>query len=358
MRDTTCRELGFAEAAAGFEPPGTIALVAGRRDTARTWKHGIAQHLSDRIVVLDRDGVLADTVGGTAPDVFVVAADLLHPGDGLRLMSELRSRPATRHSRICIVLAPEARETAAVALDLGASDLIAEAFDPQEMALRISTMLTRKRQADRLRASVEDGLRLAVTDPLTGLYNRRYALPYLGRIAERSRTTGRSFAVMVLDLDRFKAVNDTHGHAAGDAVLVEVAERLKTNLRAVDLLARIGGEEFLVAMPDSTLETAGVTAERIRSVVEKDPVTLPGGSGEIAVTVSIGLAMGGGDAKHQQGIEELVNRADHALLGSKADGRNQVKISQYDGWALTGPLPLASDGAGIDVDNPPQTVSL
>nr|WP_290428619.1 GGDEF domain-containing protein [Defluviimonas salinarum] len=163
-----------------------------------------------------------------------------------------------------------------------------------------------------------------MTDPLTGLNNRRYALPHLARIAERARAAGRQFAVMVLDLDRFKAINDSRGHAAGDAVLIEVAARLRGNLRAVDLLARIGGEEFLVALPDTTPEAAQATAERLRRVIGDRPVPMPDGAAAIPVTLSIGLALGPGPAS----VEDLVDLADRALMGSKADGRNIVTVGR------------------------------
>jgi len=274
--------------------------------------------------VLTREAALGDFSGGKAPDVFVVAADLARPGEGLRLLSELRARAATRYSSVCVLMPADARESAAVALDLGAADLIEEGAEPLEMALRIRTQIARKLQSDRLRASVADGLRLAMIDPLTDLHNRRYALPHLARMAERARATGHPFAVMVLDLDRFKAINDTMGHAAGDAVLIEVADRLKSNLRAVDLIARIGGEEFLVALPDTALDPARATAERLRRVIGDRPVTLPSGA-EVPVTLSIGLALGGAETS---GVEELIGLADRALMGSKAEGRNQVRIGQ------------------------------
>ncbi|PKP73828.1 MAG: diguanylate cyclase response regulator [Alphaproteobacteria bacterium HGW-Alphaproteobacteria-6] len=331
LRDGTYRELGFAEPATGFAPAALVALVAGRTEAALAWKRALQPHLAHRILVMDRDAALAGTAGNAVPDVFVLPADLARGGDGLRLMSELRSRPETRFSQVCVVLPEGARETAAetaaVALDLGASDLIEAAAEPAEMALRIETQIRRKQQSDRLRATVADGLRLAMTDPLTGLHNRRYALPHLARIAERARATGRQFAVMLIDLDRFKSVNDRHGHAAGDAVLVEAANRMKSNLRAVDMVARIGGEEFLVVLPETTLAAAHATAERLRRVVAERPVPLPGGTDSIAVTLSVGLVLGNdGAAGSTAEIDALIDRADRALLAAKAEGRNQVTI--------------------------------
>jgi two-component system cell cycle response regulator len=326
LRDSTYRELGFAEPAQPFAAHAVVALVAPRPEMAVSWRRGLEPHLDARFVILDREAALSDRHTHPVPDVYVVAADLAGQGDGLMLMSELRSRPISRYSSVCVMLPPDARNTAAMALDLGAHDLIEAASDPEETAHRIRTQIERKRQSDRLRDSVAAGLRLAMTDPLTGLHNRRYALPHLARIAERAEAAGRQFAVMVLDLDRFKSINDTFGHPAGDAVLVEVADRLKSNLRAVDLLARIGGEEFLVALPETTPEAAQATAERLRRVIGERPVSLPKGGDTIPVTISIGLALGPGTERGS--VDDLVNLADRALLGSKAEGRNLVTIGR------------------------------
>ncbi|MBW6505842.1 MAG: diguanylate cyclase [Rhodobacteraceae bacterium] len=332
LRESTSRALGFAEGGqTSFEPRTRVALVGASRERAAGWRRALAPHLANvELGVMSRDEALAEASGPDVPDGFIIDASLSRPGDGLRLMSELRARTTTRHAAVCIALDQGLRETAAVALDLGANDLLAADLsrveDAQEAALRLRAQLARKAQADRQRASVADGLRLAVTDPLTGLYNRRYALPHLLQMAARARETGRQFAVMVLDLDRFKAVNDTWGHAAGDAVLAEIAGRLTANLREVDLVARIGGEEFLVAMPETTLDAARLAAERLCRKVEEKPVELVDGVTRIPVTVSIGMAMGGGGATNPE-IDDLMHEADRALLRSKAFGRNKVTIS-------------------------------
>ncbi|MBD3788282.1 MAG: diguanylate cyclase [Sphingomonadales bacterium] len=328
QRETTCRELGFAEPMGEFTPPSRIALIAQERETALRWKTELTRFRpGDSLIVLSREEALAQADDETSTDAYVIEADLTRPGEGLRLMSELRSRPRSRHAVICIAAPDQARETAAVALDLGANDLLPARLDAagaEEAGLRLGTQLARKRTLDRQRERLADGLRLAVIDPLTGLYNRRYAMPHLARMAQRAQAMGRQFAVMVLDLDRFKSINDTFGHAAGDAVLIEVAGRLSYNLRQVDLVARIGGEEFLIAMPDTTMETSRIAAERLCRVMEERPVVLPDGNA-VAVTVSIGLALGGGGASAP--VDRLIDLADRALLGSKAGGRNQVKVS-------------------------------
>lgn len=319
---------GLAEAGSEFEGPGVIALVTDRTETAMRWRKELTAVVSDQIVTLTREEALAEnaTARGATPDVFVIEADLGGGGGGLRLMSDLRSRGSTRHAAVCIVRPDTARETVAMAFDLGANDLVGAGFHPREMALRLRTLVRRKRLGDRMRASVQDGLRLAVIDPLTGLHNRRFAMPYLAGIAERAQSDQSSFAVMVVDLDRFKAVNDRFGHAAGDAVLVEVARRLMLNLRAGDLLARIGGEEFLVALPDVTFTEAQGAAERLCRAIDATPVAVPGGH-SLTVTVSIGLAIGEGH-RFAETAAAIMDRADHALLAAKSDGRNKVTISQ------------------------------
>lgn len=330
LRENTCHELGFTEPPMPMaEQPAVICLVAPDRETCFGWKNAMSRFLpQDTLRVLDYNEALTAAAEMPPPDAYVISADLARPGEGLRLMSELRSRAGSRHAVICIAVREGARETSAVSLDLGASDLTpAKLSDPafaEEAALRLRAHITRKRRHDRQRERVADGLRLALVDPLTGLYNRRYAMPHVARLAERSRHSGRHFAVMVLDIDRFKSVNDTYGHAAGDRVLVEVARRLTTNLRQVDLVARVGGEEFLIAMPETSLDAARATAERLCRVMEETPFELAEGH-ELRITVSIGLALGGGHAATGT-VDQVINQADHALMGSKAEGRNQVKI--------------------------------
>ena len=328
---------GLAEAPAPFQPPdstaplpGTIALVMQRPETALFLRRNLASKLASRVISLTAEAALANALHeGTTPDLFVIEADLALQGGGLRLMSELRSRFATRDARFALYRAAPEDASAAMAFDLGADDLIDADTAPQEIALRLQRLLSLKQQADRLRLSVADRLRLAMIDPLTGLHNRRYGLARMQAIAEAAQTSGAIFAVLVADIDQFKSVNDRFGHAVGDAVLVQVAERLRQNLRAGDLLARIGGEEFLIALPDIALAEARSLAERLCSMMSDAPFDIGQGRA-LPVTLSIGLAIseGGSAPAHLETVTEIVDRADRALMRSKAAGRNQVTIGR------------------------------
>ena len=337
LRESTSRVLGFAEAAPQLAPPGRVVLVAPEAASGSLLRRALEPHLSDRLSAMSPDAILSDG-GEDAHDVIVV--DASSPATAQRTLSilpELRARPESRHAAIIVLTVPGADDPAVLALDLGANDVTPASGDPAELALRVRKQIRWKQGRDRLRQTVRDGLHAAITDPLTGLYNRRYAMPHLARICEASRENGRRFAVLLVDLDHFKSVNDIHGHAAGDAVLVEVAERLRGNLRGMDLVARIGGEEFLVAMPDTGLEEARIVAERLCRLMREQPIALPEGHA-ITVTMSVGLAMGGarpgatgqdplaeaGDAE----VRRVMEAADRALYGAKSGGRAQVTVDR------------------------------
>ena len=321
---------GMAEPTTTFLHPGHIAIVTTRPEVGMHWRHVLQGCSRDRFTCLSLDQVFtAKVAGGADPDVYLIEAGLSEADGGLKVMSALRSRHDTRHAKFCILNTETHPAVPAMAFDLGANDLVAADLCAEEIALRLNALVLRKREADRLRASVKDSLRLAMIDPLTGIPNRRSGLAQLGMIADRSVSEDRPFALMVLDLDRFKSVNDRFGHAAGDTVLIEVARRLTTCLRATDLIARIGGEEFLICLPDTTLIESRIVAERLCHEIESQPVRLNTGE-HLQVTISIGLAL----SNEARGIAaaslvaEIFDRADHALLAAKGAGRNQVTISR------------------------------
>lgn len=327
LRDLTSRELGLTdfitEHEMEVETGGAVLLAPPSDARGADWAEALRCRLGLSPILTHSEREALNLARLELPDLFVVHRSLIEGGDGLRLVSALRARPETRPAAILLVVDSGDIEAAATGLDLGASDYIEAPFDVNELVARVRSQLRRKRYSDRLRSNVRNGLMMAVIDPLTGIYNRRYARQHMNRVMERARETGGAFAVMMIDLDRFKAINDRWGHDAGDAVLREFSRRLQENIRGVDLVARFGGEEFFVAMPDIDQDQAAAAAERIRGAVEGRPFEVPGAPEGIRVTVSVGVAIGtaaDGDA------EAIIRRADHALYRSKNGGRNQVSF--------------------------------
>jgi two-component system cell cycle response regulator len=165
---------------------------------------------------------------------------------------------------------------------------------------------------------------MAITDALTGLHNRRYMESHLATLAEQAATRGKPLALMILDIDYFKSINDNYGHDAGDDVLREFAVRVRKSIRGIDLACRYGGEEFVIVMPETDLHVAGMVAERLRRSIAGEPFAIHKGTKRIEVTISIGLT-----TLEQKGeaVADVLKRADTALYRAKHDGRNRV-VSQ------------------------------
>lgn len=326
-RRSTAEEFGFCDTGAAFQRRGSVALVARSRTLAMAWRDALVGSLRDRIDVLGEHAALSTADHHTSADVYVIDIGADRTEDGLRLLADLRARAETRRASVIAVLQPGDTEGAARALDLGASDLVPGDFEPAELAIRVKAQIRRKIEADALTVALEDGMRLAATDSLTGLYNRRYALTHAARVLREAAAAGRPVAVMIADIDHFKRVNDTHGHGAGDAVLVEVAQRLKANLRGADMLARIGGEEFLIVMPDTDAIQAGPAATRICTFVGGTPIPVDTARSGVQVTMSIGVAATSSSTFPHETVEALIERADRALYAAKAAGRNQITVA-------------------------------
>lgn len=334
MHEDTDAAFGLAEPKADFISPGHFMLIspdgAGR---VQQWRTQLRPALRAKLSLSRGGDLLRDVQDGSVPDVFI----LIPPEDpdaaaaSLRLISTLRAHAITRHAGILVVQTVADGALGAHALDLGADDLMAYGFDAEEAALRINALHARLRMDAHLRAAYRKGLTAAILDPLTGLHNRRYAMPHLDQIAAAAQGTGEPYAVMVADLDHFKHINDAFGHASGDAVLIEVATRLRAALRGCDMVARIGGEEFLIALPNTDPAEARTAALRICDSISKVPFHIPGCTSPISVTISIGMAIG--DAQKEfcakQGMGAgLLDRADKALYSAKMRGRNRVTFGR------------------------------
>lgn len=269
---------------------------------------------------------LGSTSESGPPDLALVSINAKH-FDGFRIIARMRSGESTRRLPILAIVDADDHPRALRALELGAHDIIARPIDEEELVARARTLMRRKRYMDALRARLDRSLELAITDQLTGLYNRRFLFAQLAPLVQRSQCGGASVAVMTIDIDHFKLCNDTFGHDVGDAVLQEFATRVGSNVRPSDFTCRLGGEEFVVIMPRTSGDTACHAAERVRRKICAEPFKPAGAPHPLNITVSIGVA-------HSEHGEDtagaLLKRADEALYEAKRAGRNRVmgKASQ------------------------------
>ena len=253
-------------------------------------------------------------------DLVMVSLSLIG-SDGLRLCSQIRAIEKLRHTPIVVLVEPGAEARLLRGLDLGVTDYLMRPIDRNEMLARVRTQIKRRRYTDFLRTRLEQSVEAAVTDPLTGLHNRRYMESHLRTLVDESLHKGRALSMLVADIDHFKLVNDQFGHDAGDAVLREFAARLKRNTRGIDLACRMGGEEFVVIMPDTDLEKACRVGERLREGTAAEPFKVAQGGTAIPVTASVGVAC---LEMANDTSETIFKRADQALYAAKRTGRNRV----------------------------------
>lgn len=302
-----------------YEPPrARVEILHHEADVAKQ----LAEALRDTSLGFDCDVVVRPPSRAVSEetDVLVVSYPLALGGEQplLRRYGFDESAPP-----IMVVDAFESSVRRVTAFDAGADDYITPQTPPAELAARLASTLRRQRRQQQLRTARDRATLAAVTDPLTGLYNRAYFQEALAVEAKRVDRYGRPMTVALLDLDHFKRVNDTLGHGAGDQALREVAARLRRAVRNTDVLARYGGEEFVVMLPETGVKSALQAAERLRVAV--DGLTVTGAQGgSRAITVSIGVAC---LPTHAATLSELMEHADSALYSAKRAGRNRVCLA-------------------------------
>lgn len=296
---------------------GSILIV----DTDERHAERIKQYLTPEhdVDILTQPADAVFHVTGKHYELALVAMSLAD-FDPLRVCSQIRTLEHTRNLPIILVADDVDKPRVVRALDLGVNDFISRPVERNELAARVRTQIRRQRYAMELRQSVSNTMALAVTDDMTGLYNRRYFDRHLGVMLGKAQSQERDMALMILDIDHFKAVNDTYGHDIGDAVLKEFASRLKRNIRGVDLACRFGGEEFVVLMPDTDYAQAELVAERVRQSISERVFEVNAGR-PLAVTVSAGVTL---NENASDTPESLIKRADVALYRAKREGRNRV----------------------------------
>jgi two-component system, cell cycle response regulator len=281
----------------------------------------LAEMLSPLANELIRPSAPEDVLPQCEKSVDLVILNTTGKVDALRIVGKLRAQETSRLVPILLIGDPEELPRVAKGLDLGATDYLLRPLDRNELVARVRTQVRRKRLQDRLQENYRKSLSLALTDGLTGLYNRRYLGVHLDGLIARLADGAMGPSLLLIDIDWFKRVNDTHGHAAGDTVLRELSQRIARHVRTFDLFARYGGEEFVVVLPETDRRVAEGVAERLRMVVGETPFQVEGVDEGIAVTISIGLAV---TADARETSDSLLRRADEALYAAKSAGRNRV----------------------------------
>lgn len=319
--------------------PARILLLESQDILAASIAEGLsgAGHVIERARTGAEAGKLLEAA---TPDLIIVNLRLAGE-DGLRLCSQFRTKDATRHVPILLTINADDLEELAKGLDLGVTDYLIRPFDRNELLARTRTQIRRRRYHDLLRDLLDKSVSMAYTDALTGVYNRRYMQAHLDRQVMEIADTRKSVSVIMLDLDRFKSVNDAHGHAAGDEVLKEATRRISASIRDFDMVARYGGEEFVVVMPNTDLDVAMAVAERLRQGLESTAFKVDEGETRLKVTASLGVATTGDP---METAESLLRRADGALYAAKNAGRNRVCKAETEAEADVAPDNTAALG--------------
>ena len=326
MRHSTGKGLGVVDTidyTDDSEMSRRILLVDDRPEQIARLRQSLGD---DYQISAETDPDVALTRARSADFDLIIINMTIEKTDPLRLCSTIRSFEETRLTPLLAIVREGDTRKLVRALEIGVNDYVTRPVDPDELLARVTTQLRRKHNLDQLRSSFQASLEMAVTDQLTGLYNRRYLASHLSAMFDRAYWTGRALSVLILDIDHFKSINDTHGHDVGDKVIQIFADRITNAVRGIDLACRYGGEEFLIAMPDTDVHFARIVAERLRQDIATEKIPLNGGRDLIEATVSIGIA------STEEGLEDdsaqkLIKRADEALYDAKQSGRNKVVLS-------------------------------
>lgn len=273
-----------------------------------------------------RDGEEAWQMLQSTTDIELVITDVQMPRvSGQQLLKRIRLSDEPRILNLPVIVMTTANDNAEKHLAFlnGANDFLNKPIDPLELQARLNVHHRLARTIHELEVSRAALAELATTDPLTQLKNRRMFYTQAEQNLASGRRSGQDISVLLLDIDHFKKVNDTHGHHAGDEVLVCVAQLLVALMRGADTVARFGGEEFVVLLPDTNKLGAAVLAERIRTAIERKKITV--GGRNIPVTVSIGIATV--SAAEVETIDQVLNVADQRLYLAKNNGRNRICLS-------------------------------
>jgi two-component system cell cycle response regulator len=306
----------------------SVLLVEDNLNDARL----IQQDLNGSSFQLDltRDGEEA-LARAERNKIDLILLDILLPGmDGIEVCRLLKERDQTRNIQIAMISCLSDLESKIKSLDMGADDFLVKPINPLELKARINALLRKKAYLDTLKESYETALQVAITDKLTRLYNRAYFKYFLEMEIKRSLRQKYPLALIMIEIDDFKQCNDSLGHLAGDRILQEISQLIKSNFREVDCAARFGGEEFAIVLPYCDGLGAAKSAESFRQVIHSHSFLQETAGASKHLTISLGVAefVGAGTT-----VEELIQRADEALYRAKKEGKNRVCI--HDGHLKT-----------------------
>ncbi len=300
---------------------GRILLVEDRANAADRLSAALKQH---HVVEIEAHAHnVVRQVQEVGYDVAIISLGL-NDADPLRLISQIRSDNASRNLPVLVLAEAIDDPLVTRAIDMGVNDYLIRPIDRNELIARVTTQIRKWRYQERLRENLRASMELAIVDPLTKLHNRRFLHSQLQSLLADDSARGAAVSLLVLDLDHFKLINDQHGHDVGDEVLRECAERLRQAVRGIDIVARFGGEEFVVAMPDTEPFAAQRVAERIRFSIDTKPFVVANGSKSLRVTASIGVATASPTLRSGDSLFKI---ADNAMYEAKRAGRNCVRIA-------------------------------
>lgn len=296
------------------------------------------------VLVANNGNKAIQVASAKLPDLILM--DVIMPEmDGITACHLLRKQPETSEIPIIFITAKNETDDMVNGFEAGGVDYITKPFNPAELNARIKTHLDLKKSREELRTiamqlktlndelaeknvqlnnAIENLHKAAMTDPLTGLGNRRFITEKVNEEISRCRRVAMTFSLMIADIDYFKKINDTYGHECGDYVLQSVANALKNGIRNIDDVARWGGEEFLFLLPDTNADGAIIVGERLRQAIEQLPLIYQDQS--ITVTMTFGVS----EYDQSGSMDQTVKTADHALYTGKETGKNRVVSTNFD----------------------------
>jgi two-component system, cell cycle response regulator len=255
----------------------------------------------------------------SSADAMIISCQL-EDHDPLRILATIKASTNAKNSSIIMLSEEEKISTVIKALDMGANDYFVIPLEQSELIARIKTQLCRKYYQDALRDDLAQGMNLSIKDALSNLYNRRYFEKYLERMIRKAMLEEKNLYAIMIDVDYFKNTNDEYGHTAGDKVIIETSNIIRTHVRAEDFITRYGGEEFVILLYDTTEIHSTDVAERLRNAIEAHDFILPNSTIVIHKTISIGVA----SYHNKESPSLFISRADEALYQAKRTGRNKV----------------------------------